>query len=268
MEKENPIIKVESLTKKFKDFTAVDNISFEVRKGEIFAFLGPNGAGKTTTIKMLTTLLEPTQGTIIINGSDPATNKNEVRKNFGIVFQDPSLDDELTTYENMEFHGMLYSVPGALLKKKIEELLNFVELWDRRDSLVKTFSGGMKRRLEIARGLLHHPKVLFLDEPTIGLDPQTRNHIWTYLKKLNEDEKITIFITTHYMDEVEKVASRIAIIDNGKIVAMGTLAELKKKAKAKTLEEVFLALTGHEIREEKSTGVDAMRQNRRMWTKR
>jgi len=174
---ENYTIQVHGLTKKFGSFTAVDNISFSVKRGETFAFLGPNGAGKTTTIKMLTTLLRPTSGTMLVNGYDPIKDQDAVRRSFGIVFQDPSLDDELTVYENMEFHGVLYKVPDKILKQKIEELLNFVELWDRKNDLVKHFSGGMKRRLEIARGLLHTPKVLFLDEPTIGLDPQTRNHI-------------------------------------------------------------------------------------------
>ena len=212
------IIEVKSLTKKFKDFSAVDNISFNVKMGEIFSFLGPNGACKTTSIKMLTTLLLPTSGKIRINGFDPVTNQHEVRKSFGIVFQDPSLDDELTAYENMEFHGVLYGVPKDLRKQRIEELLKYVDLWERRKSLVKTFSGGMKRRLEIARGLLHHPKIFFLDEPTLGLDPQTRNHIWSYIKKLNKDEGITVFFTTHYMDEAAKAANQVAIIDHGKII--------------------------------------------------
>ena len=173
------IIQVEKLRKTFKDFVAVDNISFAVATGEIFAFLGPNGAGKSTTIKMLTTLLTPTSGSIKLNGFDGANERDEVRKSFGIVFQDPSLDDDLTALENLKLHAALYDVSNQLAKARIEELLNFVELWDRRNNLVKTFSGGMKRRLEIARGLIHHPKILFLDEPTLGLDPQTRNHMWT-----------------------------------------------------------------------------------------
>lgn len=202
------IIKVKNLTKKFNDFTAVNNISFEVEERSIFAFLGPNGAGKTTTIKMLTTLLDLTSGKIEINGCDPLTNKDAVRKSFGIVFQDPSLDDELTALENMEFHGVLYKVPRDTRRQRIEELLKIVELWDRKDHVVKTFSGGMKRRLEIARGLLHHPKILFLDEPTLGLDPQTRNLIWDYIKNMNNRENITIFFTTHYMEEASRIAKK------------------------------------------------------------
>jgi ABC-2 type transport system ATP-binding protein len=195
------MLEVSSLTKKFGEFIAVNDISFNVEKGEIFAFLGPNGAGKSTTIKMLTTLLLPTKGVMKINGFDPVKDQNNARKSFGIVFQDPSLDDELTAYENLEFHGILYKVPKDLRKKRIEELLKIVELWERKDHLVKTFSGGMKRRLEIARGLLHHPKIFFLDEPTIGLDPQTRNQMWSYIVNLNKKEGITIFFTTHYMEE-------------------------------------------------------------------
>ncbi len=245
-------IETKELTKKFGSLTAVDNISFQVKHGSIFAFLGPNGAGKSTTIKMLTTLLSPTSGMVTLNGFDVSKDSNEVRRNFGIVFQDPSLDDDLTAYENMELHAVLYKVPQNEIKERIEQLLNFVELWDRRDNLVKTFSGGMKRRLEIARGLLHHPKILFLDEPTIGLDPQTRNHIWSYLIKMNKEEGTTIFVTTHYMEEADKVADQIAIIDHGKIVAQGTSAELKEKTKTQSLEEAFIALTGHEIRHEEA----------------
>jgi ABC-2 type transport system ATP-binding protein len=245
------IIEIKNLTKKFKDFTAVDNISFGVKKGEIFSFLGPNGAGKTTTIKMLTTLLSPTSGKILINGFDPEKNSDKARASFGIVFQDPSLDEELTAFENLNMHGMLYGVKSKVRKERIEQLLNFVELWDRKNDLVKHFSGGMKRRLEIARGFLHHPKVLFLDEPTIGLDPQTRNHIWNYLKKMNKEEGTTVFLTTHYMEEADKVSHKIAIIDHGKIISMGTSEELKNQTKKDSLEEAFLELTGNEIREEK-----------------
>ncbi|MFH1564816.1 MAG: ATP-binding cassette domain-containing protein [bacterium] len=259
------IIKTENLTKKFKDFTAVDNISFSVDEGEIFAFLGPNGAGKTTTIKMLTTLLKPTSGEITINGKPAFENPDLTRSQFGIIFQDHSLDDELTTYENMEFHGVLYGVEKSLRAQRIEELLKMVELWDRQKNLVKTFSGGMKRRLEIARGLIHHPKIIFLDEPTLGLDPQTRNHIWEYIKKLNRDEKITIFFTTHYMEEADRVAQRVAIIDHGKIIAFGTPQELKTKANTDSLENAFLSFTGKVIREEESNGLDRMRMRRKMW---
>jgi len=244
------MIDVKNLTKRFKDLVAVDNISFSVKEGEIFAFIGPNGAGKTTTIKMLTTLLDPSQGEIRINGYDVKKQEHEARCSFGIVFQDPSLDDELTAYENMELHAMLYKVPRDQIKKRIEDLLSFVELLDRKNHLVKNFSGGMKRRLEIARGFLHSPKILFLDEPTLGLDPQTRSHIWNYIENLNKKEKTTVFFTTHYMEEAEKTADRVAIIDHGKIVAQGSPKELKAQTKTDSLEEAFLALTGRNIREE------------------
>lgn len=262
------IIKVENLTKKFGELTAVDDISFRVKKGEIFAFLGPNGAGKSTTIKILTTLLKPTSGQIQLNGADPQKDQDQVRRSFGIVFQDPSLDDELTTYENMKFHGVLYKVPGKLLEERIEELLKFVELWERKDSLVKTFSGGMKRRLEIARGLLHHPKIFFLDEPTLGLDPQTRNHIWEYIKNLNKKENITVFFTTHYMEEAEQVAGAVAIIDHGKIISQGTPDSLKQKTKTVSLEGAFLALTGKVIRDEEVGSIDRLRMMHRLHTSR
>ena len=258
------IIEVSNLTKNFHIFKAVDNISFSVKKGEIFAFLGPNGAGKSTTIKMLTTLLKPTQGSIAIAGFSPEKEPHKVRQTFGIVFQDPSLDDELTAYENMVFHGVLYNIPRAMSKERIEQLLKIVELWDRRNEFVKHFSGGMKRRLEIARGLLHHPKILFLDEPTLGLDPQTRSHIWTYIKELNKSEGITIFFTTHYMEEAERIAQKIAIIDHGRIVAEGTVEELTKKTKTNTLEDAFITLTGGGIREEESSPLENMRMRRRM----
>lgn len=259
------IINVEHLTKTFGDFIAVDDISFSVRKGEIFAFLGPNGAGKSTTIKILTTLLHPTSGKILLNGHNPIEDPASVRSSFGIVFQDPSLDDELTAYENMDFHGVLYGISTSERKTRIKELLEFVELWDRQKSLVKEFSGGMKRRLEIARGLLHHPAVMFLDEPTLGLDPQTRNHMWSYLKNLNASKETTVFFTTHYMEEAERIAQRIAIIDHGKIIATGTAQELKEQTKTNSLEEAFLALTGKTIREEAGGAIDHLRQARRMW---
>ena len=258
------IIEVKGLTKTFGDFKAVNNISFEVGKGEIFAFLGPNGAGKSTTIKMLTTLLRPTSGTISIDGHDPVRESDAVRHSFGIVFQDPSLDDELTAWENMEFHGVLYGVPQKLRRDRTDELLKFVDLFDRKDNYVKEFSGGMKRRLEIARGLLHHPKIIFLDEPTLGLDPQTRNHMWEYLLKLNASEGITVFFTTHYMEEAERIAQRIAIIDHGDIVAMGTGEELKAKTGTQSLEEAFLKLTGSEIRDEDVNSTDRLRAMGRM----
>ncbi len=253
------MIRVENLVKTYGEVKAVQGISFDVAEGEIFAFLGPNGAGKTTTIKMLTTLLKPTSGRVEIDGLDPAHHQNEVRKKFGIVFQDPSLDDELTAWENLDLHGALYGVPRKLRAERSEQLLKLFELYDRRNDPVKQFSGGMKRRLEIARGLLHTPKVLFLDEPTLGLDPQTRNQLWTHVKKLNEDERTTVFLTTHYMEEAERVAQRIAIIDHGRIVAQGSPQELKQQTAAETLEQAFLALTGSAIRDEGAGSIDQMR---------
>jgi ABC-2 type transport system ATP-binding protein len=262
------VIRVQHVVKKFGDFTAVDDISFEVQKGEIFAFLGPNGAGKTTTIRMLTTLLQPTSGTLELNGLNPVVQKAEVRKQFGIVFQDPSLDQDLTGWENMELHGVLYDVPRAVRRERTERLLRLFDLWERRDEQVKKFSGGMKRRLEIARGFLHTPKILFLDEPTLGLDPQSRNQLWTHVKALNETEEVTVFLTTHYMDEADRVAQRIAVIDHGRIVAMGSSRELKEQTGTGSLEEAFLALTGSTIRDESAGAADQMRQMAKMWGRR
>jgi ABC-2 type transport system ATP-binding protein len=259
-----PIVRVTSLTKKYGSFTAVDHISFEVETGDVFAFLGPNGAGKTTTIKILTTLLTPTDGEVLVNGYNIIHQQDDVRRSFGIVFQDPSLDDELTAYENMELHAVLYHVPKKLYIERIEELLMMVELWDRKNEFVKNFSGGMKRRLEIARGLLHHPQIMFLDEPTQGLDPQTRNHIWSYIKSLNEKEGVTIFFTTHYIEEAENVARTVAIIDHGKMMEKGTPMQLTQKTNTQTLEQAFLKLTGNAIREEEATNVDRMRNMRKM----
>jgi ABC-2 type transport system ATP-binding protein len=259
------MIHVAGLSKKFGDVTAVDQISFDVGRGEIFAFLGPNGAGKTTTIKMLTTLMTPTSGTVEINGLNLNAHANEVRKTFGIVFQDPSLDGDMTAAENMELHGIFYHVPRKIRAERTEYLLKLFELWERRSSIVKTFSGGMKRRLEIARGLLHTPKILFLDEPTLGLDPQTRNQLWTHVKRLNQEEQVTVFLTTHYMDEAERVAQRIAIIDHGKIVAQNTPAGLKEETKTQSLEEAFLSLTGSTIRDEAASSNEQLRQMAKMW---
>lgn len=259
------MIEVKNLIKKFGNFTAVDDISFDIKKGEIFAFLGPNGAGKTTTIKILTTLLQPTSGELHVNGHDPVKSPDEARRSFGIVFQEQSLDDELTAWENMDFHGIIYDIPNPRRKEQIRKLLTFVELWDRKDHLVKEFSGGMKRRLEIARGLLHHPKILFLDEPTLGLDPQTRNHVWTYLRELNKSEGMTLFFTTHYMEEAERIAQRIAIIDHGNIIATGSAEQLKQQTGKDSLEDAFLALTGDNIREESASPLDQMKRMRRTW---
>ncbi|MBA7674510.1 Linearmycin resistance ATP-binding protein LnrL [subsurface metagenome] len=221
------IIKVENLVKKFGELVAVNDVSFSVAPGEIFGFLGPNGAGKTTTINILCTLSRPTSGRATINNFDVVRQQSQVRQSIGLVFQDPSLDERLSGLQNLRFHAMVYSVPASIREQRIEQVLRMVELWDRRNSRVQTYSGGMKRRLEIARGLLHYPKVLFLDEPTLGLDPQTRNRIWEYISDMRQREGTTIFLTTHYMDEAEK-AERIAIIDHGKLVAMDTPERLKK----------------------------------------
>jgi ABC-2 type transport system ATP-binding protein len=262
------MIVADHLTKSFGDLVAVRDVSFDVREGEVFAFLGPNGAGKTTTIKMLTTLLRPTSGTVTVDGLDPVSQASEVRKRFGIVFQDPSLDEELTAWENLTLHAALFNVRPPVRDARIEMLLKLFELWERRDDQVKTFSGGMRRRLEIARGLLHQPKILFLDEPTIGLDPQTRSRMWTQVRSLNEGERVTVFLTTHYMEEAERVAHRIAIIDHGRIVAQGSAADLKAETNTETLEQAFLALTGSAIREEEVAAADRMRQMVRMWRRR
>ncbi|MEN6610973.1 MAG: ATP-binding cassette domain-containing protein [Methanoregulaceae archaeon] len=220
-------VQVRDLTKTFSAITAVDRIRFTIDQGEIFGLLGPNGAGKTTTLSMLATMLEPSSGTAEIDGIDIRNDQDGVRKAIGIVFQDQSLDEELTAWENMDFHGRLYRIPKDIRKERTEELLRLVELYDRRNDSVKTFSGGMRRRLEIARGLLHHPKVLFLDEPTVGLDPQTRNLLWQYIETLAREKNITIILTTHYMEEADRLCNRIAIIDHGKIIALDTPERLK-----------------------------------------
>jgi len=220
------IVEIEGLTKKFGKLVAVDNISFSVPEGEIFGFLGPNGAGKTTTINILCTLLKPNGGKASVNGYDVVKERRKVQRSIGLVFQDPTLDDYLTAEQNLRFHAYAYGVPASIREKRIRTLLELVELEDRRKSRVSTYSGGMKRRLEIARGLLHHPKVLFLDEPTLGLDPQTRNRIWEYVLALRQQEDLTIFLTTHYMDEAEN-CDRIAVIDHGRIVALDTPDNLK-----------------------------------------
>jgi ABC-2 type transport system ATP-binding protein len=261
-------ISATNLIRKFGKLTAVDNVSFNVAKGSTFAFLGPNGAGKTTTIKMLTTLLTPSSGHVTLNGIDPMKHPTAARKSFGIVFQDASTDDELTAYENMFLHAGLYGVPRNETADKIKEMLEFVELWDRRNDLVKRFSGGMKRRLEIARGLLHTPAILFLDEPTVGLDPQTRNHIWSYIKKLNKEKGLTVFFTTHYMDEVERTADRVAIIDHGKMIINDSVQKIKESAGVNSLEDAFIKLTGHHMREEEAGSVDQLRNMARAWGRR
>ncbi len=250
--KSNLVIEARDVVKTFGEIRAVDGISFEVKAGEIFAFLGPNGAGKSTTISMLTTMLRPTAGKLMLNRHDVTKEQASARKSFGIVFQDPALEEELSAYENMVIHAVLYRVPKKEQLPRIQTLLELVDLWGRKDSMVKTYSGGMRRRLEIARGLLHHPKILFLDEPTLGLDTQTRNLLWDYVQKLRDTEGMTIFFTTHYLDEAEEVADRIAIIDHGKIVATGTTKQLAKQTGTKTLEEAYLELTGRTVRDETS----------------
>lgn len=256
----NSIISVKNLIKKFNGFTAVDKISFNVEEGEIFGFLGPNGAGKTTTINMLITLLTPTSGNVKINNYNLVKDKDKVRECLGIIFQDPTLDLELTAYENLYFHGILYNIEEKMLKKRIKEVLTIVDLYERKNLLVKTFSGGMKRRLEIARGLIHHPKILFLDEPTLGLDPQTRKNIWNYIVKMQKKEKITIFLTTHYLAETE-LCDNIAIIDHGKIQEIGTPEKLKKKYGKNTVEEIFLSITGNDTRDKEITRESLYRES-------
>ena len=221
----SPVIELRHLKKYFKEVRAVDGVTLAINQGEIFGLLGPNGAGKTTILNILCTLLKPTSGTATVCGHDVRREKDAVRRSIGIVFQDPSLDDQLTAVENLDLHGRLYHIGRDARKEKMEELLGLVELTDKKRVLVKNFSGGMKRRLEIARGLLHQPRVLFLDEPTLGLDPQTRRHIWEYIRKLNRTTSITIILTTHYMDEAS-FCERIVMINAGRIVAEGSPAEI------------------------------------------
>ena len=224
----SPVIELGDLKKYFKDVKAVDGVTLAINEGEIFGLLGPNGAGKTTILNILCTLLKPTSGTAAVCGHDVRREKDAVRRSIGIVFQDPSLDEQLTAFENLDLHGRLYHIGRGTRKEKMQELLSLVELTDKKGILVKNFSGGMKRRLEIARGLLHQPRVLFLDEPTLGLDPQTRRHIWEYIRKLNSTTRITIILTTHYLDDADTLCNRVAIIDRGKIAAIDTPAQLKR----------------------------------------
>jgi len=244
------MIRVDNLVKKFGDITAVAGVSFSVPEGQIFAFLGPNGAGKTTTIKMLTTMLRPTKGTVLIDGLDVTAEQHEVRRRFGIVFQDPSLDNGMTAYDNLNFHAVLYGLKRHGRRARINELLQRFELWDRRNDQVKTYSTGMRRRLEIARSLLHTPRILFLDEPSAGLDTQTRGYLWKQVKSLSQNEGITVFLTTHYLEEAERVADRVAIIDHGKIVAQGTTGDLKQMTGTPSLDDAFVVLTGSSMRDQ------------------
>ncbi|MDD5527600.1 MAG: ATP-binding cassette domain-containing protein [Patescibacteria group bacterium] len=223
-----PIIEIKNLTKKYRDITAVDQLNLQIEEGEIFGLLGPNGAGKTTTLMMLTTLIKPSSGTAKVNGFDIVKNPDKVRSSIGMVFQDPSSDDTLTGYENLKLHGMLYNIPPVEREKRIKEVLELVELTGRKNELVKNYSGGMRRRLELGRGLMHYPKVLFLDEPTLGLDPQTRDHLWRYIEDLARRMHISVIITTHYMEEADMLCDRVAIIDSGKIVALDAPSKLKE----------------------------------------
>jgi len=220
-------IETSGITKRFEEVAAVNNISISVKPGELFGLLGPNGAGKTTLINMLSTMIEPSGGSALVWGNDVVKEADQVRQNIGVVFQDTTLDDRLTGRENLDLHGRLYGLDGKTRKNRIRDVLSLVELTERADVIVKTYSGGMMRRLEIARGLMHHPHVLFLDEPTLGLDPQTRLHIWEYIHKLNREQGVTILLTTHYMEEADKLCDRIAIIDYGQIVALDTPQDLK-----------------------------------------
>ena len=250
-------IKIKDLTKKFGKFTAVDSINLEIREGELFGLLGPNGAGKSTTLNMLATMMTPTSGSAMVNNRE-IFNQDSVRRSIGMVFQDPSLDDELTGKENLEFHGRMYHMQKDLREKRIDEVLELVGLVDKAKFQIKTYSGGMKRRLEIARGLMHHPKILFLDEPTLGLDPQTRRGIWDYIQRLNKDEGLTIILTTHYMEEADYLCDRIAIIDHGKIIALDTPEKMKNelggdilKLETREFDNLFRILTFDWIKNKK-----------------
>lgn len=225
-----PVIETHQLTKAYNSFKAVDNLNITVEPGEIFGLLGPNGAGKTTTISMLCTILKPTSGSATVNGFDVVKEANQVRKSIGIVFQEPSIDDRLTGRENLYMHANLYGVPASEQTERINRILKLIELEDRADDLLRTYSGGMRRRLELGRGLIHYPKVLFLDEPTVGLDPQTRDHIWKYIHDLKKAHDITVVLTTHYMDEADRLSDRIAIMDHGKIVILDSPSQAEGDA--------------------------------------
>lgn len=225
---ESYIIEAKGLTKKFESLTAVNKLDLKIKEGEIFGLLGPNGAGKTTTLSMLATLVKPTSGTAVVNGYDIVRQPGDVRKSIGMVFQDPSSDDVLSGRDNLYLHALLYGVDTLDIKKKIDAVLSLVDLKDRQNEIVKKYSGGMRRRLELARGLLHQPKILFLDEPTLGLDPQTRGHMWEYIRKLVKEKHVTIIITTHYMEEADLLCDRVAIVDHGRIAALDTPERLKR----------------------------------------
>ena len=262
-----PAIEVSNLVRKFGNLVAVNNISFRIFPGEVFALLGPNGAGKTTTVRMLATLLRPTSGVAVVNGFDVVRSASDVRRSLGIVFQEQSIDAELTALENMDFHGILYRMSKSVRRRRTEELLRLVQLWDRREELVKYYSGGMKRQLEIARGLLHNPKILFLDEPTIGLDPQTRNSIWRHLLALNRSKATTIVFTTQQIQEAERMACRVAIFDGGSIVEQGDPQDIVGRTHTASLELAFLSLTGNSVRHEPASVVDYRRVGQKAWSR-
>jgi ABC-2 type transport system ATP-binding protein len=265
--KESALIEVSRLTKTYGDVEAVRGVSFDVEAGEVFGFLGPNGAGKSTTISMLCTLVTPTTGIARVSGFDVVTQRDDVRRHIGLVFQDPTLDVYLTGEQNLRMHAELYDLDPKVIPARMRQMLDMVDLWDRRKQPVRTYSGGMRRRLEIARGLMHSPRVLFLDEPTIGLDPQTRSSIWTYIRALRESEGTTIFMTTHYMEEAE-YCDRIAIMDRGEIVVLDTPAALKASVgKTASLDDVFMHYTGSEIRDGFATGMNVNREIMRAMTK-
>jgi ABC-2 type transport system ATP-binding protein len=262
-----PAIEVSELTKNYGDVDAVHGVSFTVQPGEVFGFLGPNGAGKSTTINMLCTLATPTTGNARVNGFDVVTERDDVRRHIGLVFQDPTLDVYLTGTQNLRLHAELYGIDPGLIPSRMRQMLEMVDLWEWRDKPVRTYSGGMRRRLEIARGLMHSPRVLFLDEPTIGLDPQTRNSIWGYIRALREAEGTTIFMTTHYMEEAE-FCDRIAIIDRGEIIVLDTPTELKKSVGPKArLDDVFIHYTGTELRDGFTSGTNVNQMIMRAMTK-
>lgn len=244
-----PLLVVKDLVKEFGGFRAVDGVSLELFPGEILAFLGPNGAGKSTTIAMITTLIKPTSGAITLGGVDVVRQAGAAKALFGVVFQEAAVDKDLTARENLWLHAVLYGLPRSEREARIEEMLRLVELTDRRDDLVRTFSGGMQRRLEFARGLMTRPRVLFLDEPTLGLDVQSRERIWSYIERIRSDYGTAFFLTTHYLEEAERV-DRVAIIDHGRLIAVDTPGGLKAAHGAASMDEVFLTLTGHGIRDE------------------
>jgi len=242
-------VETENLTKKYNDLLAVDRLNLQIKEGEIFGLLGPNGAGKTTTLSMLATLLKPTTGTARVNSYDIISQPSEVRRSIGIVFQDPSSDDILTGWENLYLHSLMFGVPKEERRKRIDYVLGLVDLKDRAEDIVKKYSGGMRRRLELARGLLHNPRILFLDEPTLGLDPQTREHIWEYIEGLVKTERVTIIITTHYMEEADRLCNRVAIIDHGSVVALDSPSNLKSKMGGEVIKLQTRSPTLDEIKE-------------------